>query len=118
MSSADIRSLVEEATLDFTLGETEAAIEKLDKALALAPDDFDALHAKAEVHFSIRDLDEALKAAERAHAQRPDDIHINTSLSRIWMERGNKEKAEHYGAQARMLGWKEQLNNPPPKTGE
>ncbi len=66
----------------------------------------------AEINFSLRRLDAALAAAERAHALRPDDLFINTSLSRIWMEKGDKAKAEHYGAQAKIQGWKEQLKNP------
>ena len=49
------------------------------------------------------------------HALRPADLFINTTLSRIWMELGDKPKAEHFGAQARMAGWKEELKNPPPK---
>jgi hypothetical protein len=29
------------------------------------------------------------------------------------MERGDKARAEHYGAMARMQGWKEELQAPP-----
>jgi Flp pilus assembly protein TadD len=68
-----------------------------------------------EVYFSEGLYDKALAAAEKAHALKSDDIHINTSLSRIWVERGDKDKAEHYGAQARMLGWKDELKSPPEK---
>ena len=28
------------------------------------------------------------------------------------MEKGDKPRAEHFGAQARILGWKDQLKNP------
>jgi hypothetical protein len=28
------------------------------------------------------------------------------------MERGNKERAEHFGAQAKIGSWKDQLQNP------
>jgi hypothetical protein len=28
------------------------------------------------------------------------------------MEKGDKAQAEHYGAQAKIQGWKEQLRNP------
>jgi cytochrome c-type biogenesis protein CcmH/NrfG len=86
----------------------------LREALAVDPDFFPAWHALAEVHFAARQLDDALAAANRALALRPDDIHINTSLSRIWMEKGDKPQAEHYGAQARMLSWKDELKQPPP----
>ena len=51
-------------------------------------------------------------AADKAHALRPDDLFINTTLSRIWMEKGDKATAEKYGAQAKILSWKDQLRNP------
>ena len=63
-------------------------------------------------HAEKADLDEALAAAEKGHALRPSDLFINTTLSRIWMERGDKPKAEHHGAQARLLGWGDQLKQP------
>jgi len=90
----------------------QAALAKLARATAAAPDSFEAWHALAEVNLSLRRLDEALAAAERAHALRPGDVFINTSLSRIWVERGDKAKAEHFGAQAKIGGWREQLKNP------
>ncbi len=111
--NADVRTLVEEATLDFTLGDTESAHRKLDRALELDPACFDAWHARAEICLDARDLDNALAAAEKAHELNPDNIHINTSLSRIWMERGDKDQAEHFGARARTLGWKSQLGQDP-----
>lgn len=110
----DVTDLVEEATFDFAVGETAAALAKLRRATAAAPGSFAAWHALAEVCFSERLLDEALAAAEKAAEITPDDIHIHTSLSRIWMERGDKTRAESHGAKARMLGWKEQLKEPPP----
>jgi hypothetical protein len=39
-------------------------------------------------------------------------LFINTTLSRIWMEKGDKPMAEKFGAQAKILGWKDQLKNP------
>ncbi|MBP8256439.1 MAG: hypothetical protein KAX37_03875 [Opitutaceae bacterium] len=114
----NIQHLVEDATLDFTLGDADSALAKLARATEAHPESFEAWHATAEVNFSLRRLDEALSAAEKAHALRPDDLFINTTLSRIWMERGEKARAEHFGAQARILSWKEQLANPPQHTGE
>ena len=112
MSHEDNQALVEDATLDYTLGDNESAIKKLNKAIQTDPHCFEAWHALSEVYFSLRNLDRALKAAEKAHSLRPADIHINTSLSRIWMERGDKATAEKFGAQARLLGWKKDLKEP------
>lgn len=102
-------ALVEEATFDFTLGDHENAIAKLKQVVAQHPDCFEAWHAMTEVYFADLKLDEALQSAEKAFALNQDDVHINTSLSRIWMEKGDKKMAEHFGAQARLLGWKGQL---------
>jgi predicted Zn-dependent protease len=112
MTSDELQTLIEDATADFALGETEAALTKLNRATSAAPDSFEAWHALAEVNFSVRHLDAALAAAERAHALRPSDLFINTTLSRIWMERGDKARAEHFGAQAKIADWKEQLKKP------
>lgn len=109
---ASITHIVEEATFDFTMGDAENGILKLKAALEEQPEAFDAWHALCEIFYSEKRYDEALEAAEKAHELRPDDLFVNTSLSRIWLEKGSKEKAEHFGAQARMASWKEQLKNP------
>ncbi len=112
MSDDDLQTLIEDATLDYTLGDTDTALAKLDRATTRAPGSFEAWHALAEINFSLRRLDAALAAADRAHALRPDDLFINTTLSRIWMERGDKATAEKFGARAKVLSWKDQLQNP------
>jgi predicted Zn-dependent protease len=112
MSPPELQSLIEDATYDHAMGRTEAGLGKLARAVAQAPDSFEAWHAIAEMNFGLRRLEQALAAAERAHALRPDDLFINTSLSRIWMEKGDKAKAEHFGAQAKIQSWKEQLKEP------
>lgn len=115
MDDDELQTAVEDATLDFTLGESSLAIEKLTRAVSVRPDSFAAWHALAEVHFSLRNYDDALSAAETASSLEPDDLHINTSLSRIWMEKGDKTRAEEFGAKARMLGWKDELKERPPE---
>ena len=112
MTDAELQTLIEDATFDYTMGDTDAALAKLARATEAAPRSFEAWHALAEIHFSLRRFDEALHAAEQAHAVRSDDLFINTTLSRIWMEKGDKATAEKYGAQAKILSWKDQLKNP------
>ncbi len=112
MSPAEIQSLIEDATFDYTMGDNDRALAKLQQATVAAPDAFEAWHALAEIHFNLRHFDEALLAAQQAHRVRPDDLFINTTLSRIWMEKGDKPMAEKFGAQAKILSWKDQLKNP------
>lgn len=115
MSAKSLQDQIDDATLDFTLGESEGAIAKLEQLVREHPNSFGAWHALTEIYFAGGDYDAALTAGETAYGLDPDDVHINTSLSRIWVERGDKAKAEHFGAQARMLGWKAQLKEAPEK---
>lgn len=112
MTADELQTLIEDATADYAMGAADVALEKLGRAVAAAPDSFPAWHALAEVNFSLRRLDAALAAGERAHALQPGDLFINTTLSRIWMERGDKARAEHFGAQAKIGSWREELKNP------
>lgn len=112
--STEAAALTEDATLDFTLGDGAGALAKLARAVALAPGHFPAWLALAEVRFGEGDLPGALAAAETARGLSPEDIHVHTTLSRVCMESGDKPQAEHWGAQARMLSWKEELRQPPP----
>lgn len=112
MTDDEIQSLIEDATYDYTMGDNDAAVAKLATATAAAPGSFPAWHALAEVNFNLRRFDAALAAAEQAHKLQPGDLFINTTLSRIWMEKGDKPKAEHYGAQAKIQSWKDQIKNP------
>ena len=109
----DILSLVEDATYAFTLGDNAKAIKLLQQALAEDAQCFEAWHALTEVYYSEKDYDKALDAAEHAYKINPNDVHINTSLSRIWVEKGDKQQAEHFGGQVKILSWKEQLKDTP-----
>ena len=112
MTPDQIQSLIEDATFDYTMGDHDTALAKLARATAAAPAAFEAWHALAEINFSLRRLDAALAAAQAAHALRADDLFINTTLSRIWMEKGDKAAAEKFGAQAKILSWKDQMKYP------
>jgi cytochrome c-type biogenesis protein CcmH/NrfG len=112
MTPEEIQTTVEEATFDYTMGEHAAALAKLDRVTVENPEAFEAWHALAEINFSLRRFDDALVAAEQGLRLRPEDLFINTTLSRIWMEKGDKATAEKYGAKAKILSWKDQLQNP------
>lgn len=109
MAHSELQSLVDDATFEFTLGNHEGAEEKLKQATSQDPGFFAAWHALAEVYLDQRKLEEALEAAEQAQKINDEDVHLCTTLSRIWMEKGDKETAEQFGAQARLLGWKNEL---------
>ncbi len=114
----EAKRLADEAAFHFAVGDEAAALACLASAHQADPSCFEAWLAAAEIHFASRRLDEALAAAERALALRPKDVHVHTSLSRVWMERGDKAKAEHHGAQARIFGWGQQLKEPESGQGD
>jgi predicted Zn-dependent protease len=114
VTADELQSLVEEATYDYVSGDAEAALTKLGRATAEHPDSFEAWHAVAEINLSLRRLDPALAAGERAFALRKNDPLVIATLSRTWMERGDKAEAERYGALARVQSWKDELSAPPP----
>ena len=109
MNSPNPQSLVDDATFDFTMGDPEAALAKLEEAIKIDPACVSAWHAIAEIEFDRDHLDAALEAGTIAVGLKEEDVHLHTTLSRIYMERGDKEMAEKHGARARVLGWKEQL---------
>jgi Tfp pilus assembly protein PilF len=113
MNTKEIQALVDDATFDFTMGDHEAAIEKLHQAVEKDPACVAAWHALAEIHFDQGALEQALEAGNIAVSLKEDDVHIHTTLSRIWMESGDKDQAEKHGARARVLGWKAQLEDGP-----
>ena len=112
-SKKAIKNEIDDAIFNFTIGENTQAKEQLKQLLEEHPKEKEAWHALAEILWSEKDFQSALEAAEKALAIDDKDLHINTTLSRIWVQIGDQEKAEYYNAQARMLGWKEQLKDPP-----
>ncbi len=111
MAVEDALTMTADAVLDFTQERGDTALEKLQAAINIDPLCFNAWLARAEIFYGMRDLENALNAAERAQEIDPNDVHVHTTLSRIWIEKGDKKKAEKYSLRARMLGWKEQIKN-------
>ena len=112
MNSNSIQSQIEEAIFNYTIGENTLAKKALHKLLESHPKETEAWHALSEILWSEKEFKSALHAAEQAHALNPNDLHINTTLSRIWVQLGDQKKAEQFNTQARMLGWKERLKKP------
>lgn len=109
MADPTAKSLVDEATFEFTMGDHDKAIALLERACEIDPACFDAWHARAEILFDARRFEEALAAANVALMLHEEDVHLHTTLSRIHMELGDKQTAETHGARARVLGWKATL---------
>ncbi len=105
--------LHDDGMFDFSMGEFDAAIEKLKQALALDPDYFDAIHALGMAYYRKGQIDEAITTGLRSLEIKPNDQLAHTSLSMYYVKKGMKAEAEHHAAQARVAGWREELKKPP-----
>ena len=50
--SEENNSIIEDATFDFTMGDCDIAVSKLESLLSKVPGCFPALHALCEIHYS------------------------------------------------------------------
>ncbi|MGH9941174.1 MAG: tetratricopeptide repeat protein [Pyrinomonadaceae bacterium] len=65
----------------------------LDKAAAIAPDDYDALKLRAKLLLTYHRFEAALNVARHAQAQRPDDHDVYGALTDALVELGRYEEA-------------------------
>lgn len=110
MNSDDPQRLIDEAIFAHTMGDSNHAEQLLLGLLNNHPDNANAWHSLAEIRFAAGNYAAAREAGLRAVELREADVHLHTTLSRIFMELGDKETAEQHGARARVLGWKAELS--------
>lgn len=95
-----------DAMADFTVGDYSAAIQKLQTVLALEPEWFDARLALSMAYSRLNDWPNAIAEGHKAELIRPEDPMVFTNLSVFYMKAGDKAKAEHYRAKAKIESWK------------
>src|SRR5262245_35842854 len=85
------------------------AIALLERAVAADPQLADAWEALGVLYDKQQRLDDAIAATQRLVALKPDEVMAHTNLSRFFMKKGMKEKAEEEQGKARLIGWKQEL---------
>jgi tetratricopeptide (TPR) repeat protein len=101
--------------LDFFADEKwQEAVDMFRKVTSIDPDYLDAYHGIARACFEAREqapalLEEGIKAAEKIVELDPDDVTAYSTLSQIYVWKGDKDTAEMWGGKARVAGWKDQL---------
>ncbi len=95
-----------DAMADFTVGDYSAAIQKLQTVLASEPEWFDARLALSMTYSRLGDWPNAIAEGHKAELIRPEDPMVFTNLSVFYMKAGDKAKAEHYRAKAKIESWK------------
>jgi tetratricopeptide (TPR) repeat protein len=110
----DVDELYFEGLDRFAEEDYSGAIEWFQKAAAEDADYVDAYHGIARAAFEAREsspelLEVAIEAALKIVALDPDDVTAYSTLSQIYVWKGDKDTAEHWGGKARVAGWKQQL---------
>jgi len=110
---SDARTTAEEhfyEALDlFAAGKREQAIAAYEAALTADPGYTDALHGLARAYQDLERYDEAIAISKRLVEIDPNDILPHTSLSILYQKKGMIAEAEAEANRARVLGWKQQL---------
>ncbi len=111
---ADLDDMYMEGLDLFADEKYRAAVEAFRKVTDVDPTYIDAWHGIARASFEAREvdpalLDDAIFAATRVIELDPDDVTAYSTLSQVYVFKGDKETAEHWGGKARVAGWKQQL---------
>ena len=110
----DTQAEYDDAMFDYSQGNYESAITKLKALLARQPEHFDAQLSLGMAHYRLEDYASAIAEGHKAEKLRPKEQLVHTNLSLFYMKAGDKKTAEHHGLQARIAGWRENMEPPAP----
>src|SRR5690349_18847874 len=103
---SSLQEQYDEAMFDFSKGEYDSAIAKLQRVLEQEPAHFDAQLALGMAYYRKGDYAAAIAAGHKAEKLKPHEQLAHTNLSLFYMKAGDKKTAEHHGLQARIASWK------------
>ena len=115
---AEIQAEYDDAMFDYSQGNYESAIGKLKALLAREPEHFDAQLSLGMAYYRLGDYQAAIAEGHKAEKLRPKEQLVHTNLSLFYMKAGDKKTAEHHGLQARIAGWRENMEPPAPGQGD
>ncbi len=101
--------LYHEALKDYRQKNSALAIEKLSRLLESTPSHEDAREALSVIYYNEKRYDEAIALIRKWIAINPESIMAHTNLSRCYVAKDMIMEAENEQAEARRLGWKEEL---------
>src|SRR4029077_10327499 len=96
----------DDAMFDFSTGDYDRAIGKLQAILAEDPAHFEAQLALGMAWYRKGDYAAAGLEGHKAEQLKPHEQLVHTNLSLFYLKTGNKAVAEHHGLQARIASWR------------
>src|SRR5438552_7908505 len=109
---SSLQDRYDDAMFDFSKGDYDSAVAKLESVLAQEPGHFEAHLALGMAHYRKGNYAAAIAAGHKAEQLRPHEQLVHTNLSLFYMKAGDKKTAEHHGLQARIASWKEDRTPP------
>src|ERR1051326_5386925 len=100
----------DDAMFDFSRGDFDCAIGKLQAILAVDPAHFEAQLALGMAFYRTGAYAAAIAEGHRAEKMKPKEQLVHTNLSLFYMKAGDKPTAEHHGLQARIASWREPVD--------
>ena len=93
-------------------GDPAAAVDSLQRCLALNPGMLDAMHGLIRALQEQKKYDDAIDVAQRLLQLDPNEVLAHTSLSILYQHKGMIAEAEAEALKAKLLGWKQYLAQP------
>ena len=104
----------DDAMFDFSMGNYDTAITKLQALVQEDPSYFDAQLSLGMAYFRQGQIAAAIAEGHKAEQLKPDEPLVHTNLSLFYLKNGDKLKAEQHGLKARVASWKTAGTAPPP----
>lgn len=112
--SHPLQDRYDDAMFDFSTGDYDTTIRKLEAILAEDPQYFDAQLSLGMAYYRNGNFPRAIAEGHQAQKLRPHEQLVHTNLSLFYMKSGDKTTAEHHGLQARIASWKGNMDQPQP----
>jgi tetratricopeptide (TPR) repeat protein len=93
-------------------GDAAGAAGTLRRCLEINPGMLDAMHGLIRALREQGELDVAITLAQQLIALAPDEVLAHTSLSILYQHKGMIAEAEAEALKAKLLGWKQYLQQP------
>jgi len=108
----NLQEQYDDSMFDFSTGNYDSSIAKLNAVLAEDPAYFDARLSLGMAYYRKGDYATAIAEGHKAEQLRPKDQLVHNNLSLFYMKAGDKKTAEHHGLQARIASWRENMAPP------
>jgi tetratricopeptide (TPR) repeat protein len=110
--AGDLQIQYDDAVLAYTMGDYVVAIAGFEAVLAAEPGHFEAQLSLGMAFYRQENYERAIAEGHKAEAINSAEQRVHTNLSLAYMKNGEKEKAEHHGLQAKIAGWKDNMDVP------